>query len=75
MSQTLQMSLNNISNEFSDYKKYKMNYECLMSLPIVKELIKENEKLRIKNEEFNNIIVDLLQFIRIKKDKKRLKKL
>ena len=56
MSQLLRTSLNNITNEINDYIKYKNNYDCLLTLPIFKDILKENQKIKKSNKDLINII-------------------
>jgi hypothetical protein len=41
---------------------YKLNYDAIMMLPIVQELLKKNKKLRKENKSFKNLIRSLPEF-------------
>ena len=43
MSRLVETSLQSISNEFKQFKDYKENYDVILSLPIVRKLIKQNK--------------------------------
>ena len=42
---SFEKSIQDISENFKNHNMYKENYDYLMSLPIVKQLKKENKKL------------------------------
>ena len=51
------MDINNTRNNF-----YKMNYDILLELPIIKKLIKANELLKKENKALKNLIYSLPEF-------------
>ena len=54
---TENMNINNTQNNF-----YKMNYDILLELPIIKKLIKANELLKKENKALKNLIYSLPEF-------------
>jgi hypothetical protein len=59
MSVVLQTGIEMISNEFRQYTEYKRNYDVLLSLPLVKKLLKENKKLRRMNKRLTRMVVSM----------------
>jgi len=54
---TENMTINSTQNTF-----YKMNYDILLELPIIKKLIKANELLKKENKALKNLIYSLPEF-------------
>jgi hypothetical protein len=50
MSETLKHTLKTITGEFQNYNEYKENYNWMLQLPLVKQLMKKNSKLEKMNK-------------------------
>ena len=50
----------NIKNDVLHFDKYKVNYDAILELPMVKELLIENKKLRSKNRKLEKRLLSVL---------------
>jgi len=55
-------SIDSISDNFDEYTTYKSNYDYLLDLPIVRQLVKENRRLKSDNARLLDVLLYASEF-------------